>query len=264
MGNCLVTKLKGNVQNNNLQKLGKLELVFNVKVTDINNSKLIQLGTGNKVMFDKAVKVDSDTVPANTEITYDPYKAILALEAGTIKATIDKYTMTQLHSEDRGGTRPPVECTKVIGFNFMPALTIFNLGGCVMDVEGFKESTNLTQVKSLSRLTGDIGYLKDCINITRFNVTGSSTLKGDVAVLGKMNLTTLEIASTQISGDIDDFVAARLEKTPSTAGSIRIQYANAIYRVKYNGTILADLVAAGTIGQNPTLNWDAQGNITWS
>lgn len=264
MGNCLVKKLMETVQNDNLQKLGKLELVFNVKVTDINNSKLVQLGSGNKVIFDKDVKVGSDTVPANTEITYDPYKAIIALEAGTIKATIDKYTMTSLSSEDRGDTKPPVECIKVIGFNVMPALTIFNLGGCVMDVKGFKESTNLTEVKSLSHLTGDIGYLEDCINITRFNVIGSSTLKGDVAVLGKMNLTTLEISSTKISGDIYDFVAARLEKTPSTAGSVAIKYANAIYNVKYNGTSLADLVVAGTIGQNPTLNWDAQGNITWS
>lgn len=264
MGNCLVKKLMETVQNDNLQKLGKLELVFNVKVTDINNSKLIQLGSGNKVMFDKAVKVGTDTIPANTEITYDSYKAISALEAGTIKATIDKYTMTYLYSEDRGGTRPPVECIKVLGFDFMPALTIFNLGGCVMDVKGFKESTNLTEVRSLSRLTGDIDYLKDCINITRFNVIGSSTLNGDVAVLGKMNLTALEISSTQISGVIDDFVAARLEKTPSTAGSVTIRYANAVDNVKYNGTSLADLVAAGTIGQNPTLNWDAQGNITWS
>lgn len=177
MGNCLVTKLAGSVNNPSLLKLGEM------KVT----SNLTSIGNANDY-----IRVDGSTDKTVT----------LKMETGYFRASKS--------SNDSIGAELTVNSAMEIFpstgehvISVIPKYNIQWLQNVAIDIDGLKFSKDLKSLILLPSSYGDISSLKDLTALTIFRLFNTQ-VSGDIASLGTLtNLTYFELSSTdKIVGDI--------------------------------------------------------------
>ena len=177
MGNCLVTKLAGSVNNPSLLKLGEMKVTSNL--TSIGNSG-------------DYIRVDGSTDKPVT----------LKMETGYFRASKS--------SNDSVGTEMTVNSAMEIFpstgehvISVIPKYNIQWLQNVAMDIDGLKFSKDLKSLILLPSSYGDISSLKDLTALTSFRMLNTQ-VSGDIASLGTLtNLTYFELSSTDnIVGDI--------------------------------------------------------------
>ena len=234
---CLVTKLKGTVDDSSLTKLGELRLSFDkldsgftqstqrVSFTSLVGDVTLSL-TGDAYFTDstgaenngKQFVVDNET----------PLYLYISNGAGELSVT-SKYNLNRARIELSGRN------TKVLnGLNdlrFSKDLNVLSFSNCISDFElndiaGLTELTfisfdnsekttgdlsalqKLTKLEQLSlinddKITGDVSSLKDFVNVKSVQLTNCGNVSGDIASFGNCtHLTFLSVSGTKVSGDV--------------------------------------------------------------
>ena len=185
MGKCLVTKLKGAVDNQNLLRIGEMRIKFNKVSNPTDTTQCIIF----KVSRDTKIEIIGDGYFTDSSLAQNNGKNL------TIRANVS--TEVYVSNND-------------IEFSIPDKYAIANIfvkeqyrGNASFDIEGLKFSTSLTNLYLTNMPAyGDIAALKNLTALTNINLDNTQ-ISGDIAALKNLTaLTKLTASNTQISGDI--------------------------------------------------------------
>ena len=190
MGNCLVTKLKGSISNNELLRIGEMR----IRIAKVGNPTDATQGFGIEVNKSVVLEIVGDGYFTDKTLNVNKGKNI-TLNVGINGvwvsnedveiAILDKYSITKISRNFPNQTSAAYGSNKYLNLSdlkYSNALTSLDLSG--------------------SQVTGDIANLKGLTALTTLNLSGSQ-VTGDIANLkGLTALTSLNLRSTQVTGDI--------------------------------------------------------------
>lgn len=252
---CLITKLKGSVNDNSLPKLGEMvidniEYKTNGSILSLNilpresGVKFRVSGAGVYFLFNKESNHLTETEFSTSENSvriYNPslseMKAFLS-KKGVIKnfnfssdsnAAFPLYLINQLTTMERFGSYNDYHIEQ-------------NIYG---DISVFKKFSNLQQIYlSSSGVYGDISVFKGMKNFKDLGIS-SCGVTGDISNLGSMvSCIYFNFADTQVSGTLEEFCQL-LHDNGLTSGSITANFQRT--QVTFNGKLL-------TSGKTVTFN----------
>lgn len=265
MKDCLYTKFKGSSTDENLPKLGELKL-------KVSNGRLVLLTDGgctitglNGVLIDGVAKkqvasgwssqmiisgLSSDLSLGEIVLT-NKYGIYAIIGSVILDSSDDLYALSlqQLQQKDYNNVN-------VLDDNTVDLSELVS------------EQSGLTQlVLSGKKVTGavsDLLPLKNALTVLNgcpdyYNKTMVSGDFGDLGHFKNINSFSNSMITLfgAVRGTVEDFVSARLQEVPATAGSVSINWLGDGGRVTYDGDPIVSK-------QNNTIAWDAQGNITLS
>ena len=252
MAKCLVTKLNGTVDNNNLLRIGEIRL-FNTKLS--NPTKNTQF---------MALTFSKDT---NLEIVGDAYftDSTLAENKGkTISCLANKKTSFYVSNND-------CQIAILDKYSLVAAETNAHKVG---DLEDFRFSKDLSfiAIKGTEQ-TGDIANLKNLTALTSL-VLSSTQVNGDISVLKNLTaLTTLSLDNTQVNGDIsalENLTALTTlhlynQKTPITGDIDKLRTLTKCAEIYlWYGKFTGDLATLPSVCRYVSLEYDKGSVLTWS
>lgn len=200
MGNCLVTKLAGIVNNPSLMKLGESKVTSNL--TSIGNIEdyiridgsedkpvTLKMETG----YFRASKSSNDSI--GTEITVNSGRQIFPSTGEHVISVIPKYNIQWLQNI----------CINIDNLKLSKNLKFLSLkSGSYGDISSLKNLTELTGIYcSNTNIHGDISSLKNLTELVKILLLDTQ-VSGDIASLSILvKLTYFELRSTgKIVGDI--------------------------------------------------------------
>lgn len=215
MTKCLIIKLNGQVDNNNLYRIGELRIKFSkvtsptdksqgISVSFIKDTKLEILGDG--YFTDQALSANKGktiTVPANT------LTKVYVSNSDLYLCIMDKYALaslsfTPLLDDTTGYYAKNKELNlEELKYSTRISKLVIYSSKAYGDVSSLKNLTNLSYVRMDSTdISGDISSLKNLTNLTYLEI-GFTNVSGNISALSNMtNLTYLGADSTAISGDV--------------------------------------------------------------
>ena len=232
MTKCLVTKLNGSVDNNDLLRIGEMRIKVESVESPTKDTQGFRLGfikpttveiVGNGYFTDKTL-----TENKGKSMTFSSSDDIIVSQATTV-AIRDKYNLKEFAVYIAGGT-PYGEnkvfkiddlkysyglsllnaskmqvCGDIANLKNLTALAVLYLTNTQVsgDIANLKNLTALTiLVLSNTQVSGDIANLKNLTALTIL-VLSNTQVSGDIANLKNLTaLTTLKLSNTQVSGDI--------------------------------------------------------------
>lgn len=234
MEKCLVTKLKGVIDNAELLKIGEMRIKVGKAPSHPNDAQGIKVGfstpTELEIVGDGYFTNKEMTLNNGKKITVNPQfdGQLVYVSQACVVSISNKYTLNLLYSWEKG-TDPYNEdvvfdIADIAFSNLLESLSVCftNVYG---DIAAVKSLTNLkiidfrnslvygdiANLKDLDltsvsfngkRITGDISNLKNCTNLKALSIT-SSIVTGDIASLKNIkNITSLGVVSCSVSGDI--------------------------------------------------------------
>lgn len=213
MGKCLVTKLSGSTENDNLNYLDSVVIQFKpVDVqTDKNSSIVIQSVSQNtpvKVECLKGNFTSSDFSTANGTST-DVTNARLYVSNGAIIKLSKKQDISKISFDDGVGD----DSNKIIDFSdlkYCKGLKYLLISG---DISGSVELANNNSLLYLSITNSNIYATTEDISkvispeATSLVLTKATSVKGDISLLGdKIGLTKMYLTYTDISGSVESLL----------------------------------------------------------
>lgn len=235
MKNCLVTKLKGSVNNDSLEKLGKIRVLFS---NTVNGERVPIIVVGSYIDANVATNLGAAGTPIDTSAG----QQVTVTTAGNYEIDVlDKYSVTTFRIlEILNNTNIIREQINLSNFKYCTSLTriegkrtgtidyfvgeISDLPTSVTTIDFTGSSRISGQVKDINRLTaltslrignvqgitGDISELNVNNTIELLNIQSCMNITGDTATLGA-KLPALTDVSTRLSGTMEDFAAAQVE-----------------------------------------------------
>lgn len=241
MKNCLVTKLKAVVDNNDLEYLGGIEFIVNsesditgqvVRSIDTDNARITVIGNGTMTV---------NTSPATTygdgETFVIPNLArTLTFSAGNYKVRIDnKYALADL----RFGGVTWKSLNQVKNCNDLTILVVTTLGYVPGNLSSLEGMTKLTQL-ALDRTYGYTGNIKSL---------------GKLTSLTSLNITKNSSYASLIEGDVLDFVGEQVKGGRTTMSSDSPLSCNGILeQVTFNGKTVLNASSA-------RMTWESSSGI---
>lgn len=215
MGNCLVTKLKGSVNDTSILRLGELRVHFNkvsaptgatqgINVTFDKECSLEVLGSDEAHFTDVTLAENNGkkiSAPVGT-------KDIVVSNNDCDVAILNKYAITSFQTTNYNyKTSGESKAVNINDFKYSKRLTQLDVGRMQAsgDIEILKDFTNLTSFNAYgcTNITGDISNLKNLTSLTSI-ILNSVSVTGDIANLsGMTGLTSLDIANTKVTGNIE-------------------------------------------------------------
>lgn len=198
MNNCLVTKLKGVVNNDSILKLGEVKISFADK------------GSGSfSVYYDEdadleiegaSFKNEENTVLGNT------MKAIAGAQTKVFPTSrpcmislFNKYAITKINSSGNGFD---VDLAQLLQCKRMTSV-LLNETQVHGNINGLSLMSNLSEIGfNTTGVSGDLSSLPHTTQLTYLNL-GNTKVSGDIsAIAGNKGLTSLIVSNTKISGDV--------------------------------------------------------------
>jgi hypothetical protein len=255
MENCLVTKLKASVQNDDLKVLGAIKIVVDPTEDAWANSRNIHILPLTDVELEAYTSdsyfVNSSGVNIGTTITITTAKDYVYFStAGGTYYVKNKYGISRLDA-----TNTSIHPIIIDDFGYNDGLTRLSgrLSGNLSALAGKTVLNHLVTNNDVKEITGKLDSLADCTAITNLQLTAQNKITpSDIAVLGKLtNLTTLGIGTTNTYGTIESFVARQRGAGRTTCDGISCNYIGADNpNLTFNGT-------HAPITTPLTLSWDA-------
>ena len=199
MGKCLVTKLNGTVNNNDLLHIG--ECVIGVESSSA-NELLFQADLGNTEYYcEQSHVLGEENVNAGVKRAINSWKDIKSSAAGLCRFHfLNKYSIKGLLEKSIKGIN---EINQV---NYLNNITqiILNLNSDdVFDLDNLKQSTSLTLAILKGNVTGDISSLKNMTALANFS--GTLSIKGKAEELKMLSsLTSFNCKNAVNKGDFGD------------------------------------------------------------
>lgn len=224
MGNCLVTKLKSVVDNDNLRKLGKIEFDAEIRTSDgriVGNLTAIPLD-GKQIHFTRISPTSLTFVnPTNGGIVEDPTHGILVSAESTLGVSGlqgEKFMTVEIEEKYDLKTLRLVRSSNINLSELEYCTGLINLS-----------MSNVSVSHENRRIRGDIGSLSDLVNLQVLNLSYLTRISGDIKSLGKLtNLTTLNfavekaLAESYVAGNWVDFVTAQRTNGRTTCSGITL------------------------------------------
>lgn len=266
MENCLITKLKGTVNNDSLLKIGELRL--NIKLSAaLNNqyyNRLIITPPSGTDTF--TVKVsgghnmwsyNSSNMQANvnwgSEKTFTGGFTICFPETGEYSVSVMSKYSIKLVEIPFTATNPAIDVTT---FNYSPltsikaqnARAIASLAGDFNDfIEHTKSSLGVISAE-YQNIYLDVANLTKLTQLTGAAFPNCKNVTGNVAELGKLSI-NVNVQGTGVSGNIEDFVKSKVNIANIATGTCpAVNFNNT--SVKYKGTPVS-IVGSGNIAWEP-------------
>lgn len=192
MTKCLITKLNGQVDNNNLYRIGELRIKFSKVTSPTDKSQ------GISVIFTKDTKL---------EILGDGYFTDQTLSANKGKTIIvPANDLTRIYVSNSDLYLCIMDKYALEALSFTPLLddtTGYYAGNKELNLEELKYSTRIVKLVMYdSKIYGDISSLKNLTNLSYISM-GSTYISGDISSLKNLtNLNHLDIGFTNICGNI--------------------------------------------------------------
>jgi hypothetical protein len=204
MDNCLVTKLKGVVDNNNLLKPGEIVLTFNTsgQGITISNNKGVVLTTENGTFADGTT---------SKTLTIDQVEYFQFNTAGTVLHISDKYGLVYFNPGDSGTAKEV--CVNIDDLKYSPSLAKLQsrldtgITGNLKTIDNFANLSSV-DLRGCPNVTGSINLnLPAC---SKFFISGNPNITGDIAnaifVRGNAVLTECVVSDTKIAGSINSLL----------------------------------------------------------
>lgn len=213
MGKCLVTKLSGSTENDNLNYLDSVVIQFKpVDVQTAKNSSIViqsvSQNTPVKVECLKGNFTSSDFSTANGTST-DVTNARLYVSNGAIIKLSKKQDISKISFDDGVGD----DSNKIIDFSdlkYCKGLKYLLISG---DISGSVELANNNSLLYLSITNSNIYATTEDISkvispeATGLILTKATSVKGDISLLGdKIGLTKMYLTYTDISGSVESLL----------------------------------------------------------
>ena len=199
MGKCLVTKLNGTVNNNDLLHIG--ECVIGVESSSANELLLqVNLG-GTEYYCEQDHKSGEETVSGGVKKAISSWRDLKSISAVGLYRFhfLNKYSIRGLLEKSIKGIN---EINQVNYLNNITQLVLSINSADVFDLNTLKQSTSLNLLILKGNVAGDISSLKNMIALTNLSIN-SSHVTGDISSLENMiALTNLSINSSHVTGDI--------------------------------------------------------------
>lgn len=267
MNDCLVTKLKGNVQNDSLVKIGE----FRIPVT----SGTISISDYDYENTHVAYAIGDLTINGSSSFTLAKGNNELTLVGkGYISIPDFKYQISYITAPiycpngfDSKYFSGIVNCNRVAFYGYNNKS---DLNDCVVTLEDLvKNFPNATEFniggKQLSGNLSSLAAVKNTLTALAFataNVgsVSANNVEGTIADMGhlfKLNNLNFLQACKNVKGTIESYVAARLQEQPNTAGSITATWLNTYGGITFNGNELE-------LKKSSTISWTSAGVITFT
>ena len=246
MGKCLVTKLNGTVNNNDLLHIG--ECVIGVESSSA-NELLFQADLGSTEYYcEQSHVLGEENVNAGVKRAIESWKEIKSSVAGLYRFHfLNKYSIKGLLEKSIKGIN---EINQVNYLNNITQIT-FNLNSDdVFDLNALKQSTSLNLLILKGKVTGDISSLKNMTALTNLSIN-SSKVTGDISSLKNMT------ALTNFSGTL--FINGKAEELKMLSSLASFNCGNAVNKGDFGdiATLPASFVYL-FIGSNASISWTSR------
>lgn len=221
MNKCLVTKLNGSCNNQELLRIGEMRVHFAKSESPtastqgktfafVKDAELEIIGdayfTDKTLSENKGKKI---TVPANSEAGF------FVSNNDCDIAMLDKYSLSKIHSWAANIPSYSNNISFTIDdLKYSNTLTSINMSNAnaTGDIASLKNLTALEIINfNAKNITGDIANLNKLTALKSINLRNSASITGDIANLKNLtSLTTLDLINTSVMGDI-----AELETCPN-------------------------------------------------
>lgn len=253
---CLVTKLNGMVNNDNLPILGALTVKVKSVTSPTDNQRKLTITVAETETV--KVKAVGGSFTKNgvsmTELTLNNSDGVVVLyfSNGDYKVNIEnKYGILTLQTAENS----------IISFNLdefvlpktlsIVAMSSGNTGS--IDNIKLEDSANVISLKDNTNISGNISSLSGYTSLIYLNLRNCAGISGDIESLGGMpSLTTIDIYGTSIGGTIEGFVAAQVAAGRTSVAPFS---ANGISRCSFGGSTHVDASRAN-------IGWDSASKIT--
>jgi len=250
MSNCLVTKLKGVVDNENLPVFGELELRT---VTTGPNQQICIIG----VSFDSISVIGGTTEITPARTPFDGWIVVATAGEHTLKVQ-NKYAITILNGVGLENEEDIVYLTNATGLSLGKSLPSsgFSLDSGITTLKTFDKMPNLISLViaapnlkgSLADLLPIHGNTITSLGIKSVSVSNFTMLMSDLGKIANIN-TLVDVAISPLQGSIESFVASQ-RGVGATEKSMDINYFGGNGKITWKGSTFANI-------QNNTLSWTA-------
>ena len=186
MAKCLITKLNGSVDNNELLRMGEMR----IKVESVGSPTKDTQGLGVAFIEPTTVEIVGDGYFTDNTLTENKGKSmVVSSSQGVI---VNQATTVAIRNK-----------YKLTGLNvFIPSGNPYGKNK-VLNIDDLKYSTSLNSLNLVStQASGDIANLKNLTALTTLSL-GNTQVVGDIANLKNLtSLKTLRLSLTQVNGDI--------------------------------------------------------------
>ena len=246
MGKCLVTKLNGTSNNNDILHIG--ECVIGVESSSA-NELLFQADLGSTEYYcEQSHVLGEENVNAGVKRAIGSWKDIKSSVAGLYRFHfLNKYSIKGLLEKSIKGIN---EINQVNYLNNITQIT-FNLNSDdVFDLNALKQSTSLNLLILKGKVTGDISSLKNMTALTNLSIN-SSKVTGDISSLKNMT------ALTNFSGTL--FINGKAEELKMLSSLTSFNCGNAVNKGDFGdiATLPASFVYL-FIGSNASISWTSR------
>lgn len=255
MGNCLVTKLKTNIQNKELPVLGALRYyIENPDGVYPFETKLgyMRLEGELRLKFDEEINQftnsrSGETIGSETTLNESGHTYCRVQKAGWLNI-YPKYNLTEINS---GGNKGTYCRTK--DFRGMYKITSMYLGGCIGDINDFDINNNVTSIKfdnNAARGYKNVNTYGDIVNFNKYTELtdlefGGTKITGNIEDLRLPKLELLNITKSKVFGDIK-VLADKMYQAGRRSGTLKIwtigRHGSDTENVTYNGEYLTKRV----------------------
>ena len=187
MVKCLVTKLNGSVDNNELLRIGEMR----VKVESVESPTKDTQGFGVTFREPTTVEIVGDGYFTDNTLTENKGKSMVV--TGTSGIIVSQATTVAIRNKYK------LDSLVV----YIPSSTTPYGKNKVLNIDDLKYSLSLSSLNLINtQVSGDIASLKNLTALTSLNL-GNTQVSGNLASLKSMTaLTSLVLNNTAISGDI--------------------------------------------------------------
>ena len=269
MGKCLVTKLNGTVNNNDLLHIG--ECVIGVESSSA-NELLFQADLGSTEYYcEQSHVLGEENVNAGVKRAIVSWKDIKSSAVGLYRFHfLNKYSIRGLLEKSIKGIN---EINQVNYLNNITQLVLSINSADVFDLNTLKQSTSLNLLILKGNVAGDISSLKNMIALTNLSIN-SSHVTGDISSLKNMiALTNLSINSSHVTGDISSlknmtaltnfsgtlFIKGKAEELKMLSSLTSFNCANAVNKGDFGdiATLPASFIYL-YIGSDASISWTSR------
>lgn len=244
MGKCLVTKLNGTVNNNDLLHIG--ECVVGVE-SKSSNETLFSLNLGNFEYYCEQPHVLGEkNVGAGEKRKFEGWNDIKSSAAGLYRFHfLNKYFIKGLI------TRSINNLNEITQLNFLNNITqIVLYSDDSFDLDNLKQSTSLASISLKGNIVGDISSLKNMAALTNLTVD-STQVTGDISSLKNMT------ALVSLSGKC--FINGKAEELKKLPNLTSFDCENAVNKGSFGDiAVLPSEFKYLNLGGNASISWSSR------
>ena len=239
MGNCLITKLNGVVDNELLKKLYEIR----IEITSVNNPSKLTQGLSFNFFSAVDLKIIGDGYFTDETLTQNLGKVksnvigsidIFVSNGDYLLSISDKTQITTLQASNKKVSGVSIQSNKKFDINELKSSKrLFNVSGgnAIGDISAFKGKSNLNYISlNDTKVTGDISALSNLTKLKSVYLNNTG-ITGDISALANLKeLSMITTSNTSLYGNLGSLPDNLLSFTPNPICTGKFYWANSSRR----------------------------------